>query len=218
MKERPIIFSNEMVLAILEGRKTQTRRVIKPQPYQPTLEYRRMPPVFLESGEWGWSLDGEIAGPFIRCPYGQPGDRLWVKEVWRPIRVGPNKVTYIEYRADGARIYKDHTYQPSWSKEEPWRSSLFMPRKYSRIDLEITNIRAERLQDISEEDAKAEGITGPFDVGYPAYRMPGDSKPRYSRPSGAFEDYWNLLNAKRGFGWSVNPWVWALSFKRVSAA
>jgi len=115
---------------------------------------------------------------------------------------------YVAYRADGeypARLKDTHV----------WRPSIFMPRWASRITLNITEVRAERLQDISEEDAIAEGVTGPHDVWYPAFRVPGDSKPRYSSAKSAFTDLWDSINAKRGFGWDTNPWVWAISFERV---
>lgn len=141
MKERPILFSGEMVRAILEGRKTQTRRVIKPQPDSARNS------VFVKSGfetKHGYE---------IKCPYGQPGDRLWVRETWglwdTDPKDGPERAK-IFYRATDENR-RDLRYQR-------WRPSIHMPRWASRINLEITNIRIERVQDITEEDAKAEGL------------------------------------------------------------
>ncbi len=202
MKERPVIFTAESVRAILAGHKTQTRRVLKPQP-SPTggsridrIEY---------SGPLGWvptSPSGKV-GIFhpvtYRCPYGNVGDRLWVRESWTD--EAPNK---IYYRADMDFI-------PSTA----WRSPIFMPRNASRLLLEIVHIRTEPLHNIGTLDAIAEGITGPFDVGYKAYYMPGDSKPRYSCPRAAFEALWNYINFKR-HPWDSNPWVWAITFKVCS--
>jgi len=131
MKEQPILFSSEMVKTILDGRKTQTRRVIKPQPNSGV---RQSP--FVKSG----LEDGH--GREIKCPYGQPGDLLWVKETWNGTQ-GEG----VAYRATNPEM-----------NGEPWKSSRFMPRWASRITLEIVNIRVERLQEIKPLDAVAEGM------------------------------------------------------------
>ena len=160
MKERPILFSGPMVRAILEGRKTQTRRIIKPQPYQ-----NHSP---LASGAWefvtrpkvkddtiGWFRD--IAEIARFCPYGKPGDRLWVRETWG---ITAKVSTDCWDRLPFVKIPRDFI---DYRATEPdvnshWKPSIHMPRRFSRITLEITNVRVERLQDISEEDALAEGF------------------------------------------------------------
>jgi len=175
MKERPILFSGPMVRAILEGRKTQTRRVVKPQP-------AHIPGI-------GTVLNIDtITGR--ACPYGNPGDRLWVREAWAHRRwmlgdASPNPTTV--YRADGEDL----------KGCARWRPSIHMPRWASRIALEVVSVRVERLQDISEEDAKAEGID--WVIGYRS-RIP------------LFSALWERIN---GLGsWNANHWVWVVEFKR----
>lgn len=182
-RERPILFKGEMVRAILDGRKTQTRRVVKPQP-----KYG----AFNCDCDWDvywYENDKEI---HVRCPYGQPVDRLWVRETW----TNADGEKDIRYRAEERAICCDALYR--------WRPSIHMPRWASRITLEITSVRVERLQDISEEDAKAEGVS--------AMLVPpdGGSWP-YAQ---GFEYLWNSL-AKPGSTWANNPWVWVIEFKRV---
>lgn len=199
MKERPILFSGSMVRAILEGRKTMTRRVVKPQ-------HLNMVEAVLEAnGRWVFeTIDYELT-----TPHGRPGDRLWVRETWRTYKsldhLSPRKIS------DGAivdcsagypnkRIY-DNSPILGMGK---WRPSIFMPRWASRINLEITGVKVERLQDISEEDAKAEGC----------HHGPGAGNWRDSRH--IFQDLWDSINGKRqGYSWGDNPYVWAVSFKVV---
>ena len=171
MKERPIIFSTEMVRAILEGRKTQTRRVIKPQPEGMDEVYFR-------------DFRRDFGGR--KCPHGQVGDGLWVKEIYYQDPGGG-----IWYRADNDEWLQDH---------ESWRTPLFMPRWASRITLEITGLRVERLQDITEEDAVTEGL--------PPREQTGFDTARYR-----YHILWDSLNAKRGYAWDSNPWVWVIEFK-----
>jgi hypothetical protein len=209
-KEGPILFSGPMVRAILDNHKWKTRRIVKPD-LASGFDVGRG----YEDSKAGYPFVEDEYGDFYRatdfCPYGKPSDLLWVRETFGP-GLGDNHTPalgYVAYRADGeypARLKDTHV----------WRPSIFMPRWASRITLCITEVRVERLQDISEEDAIAEGITGPHDVGYPAFRVPGDSKPRYSSAKSAFTDLWDSINADRGYGWDVNPWVWAISFERVS--
>jgi len=182
IKERPILFSGPMVRAILDGRKTMTRRVIKYPAV--TVEHDR-----IIAGRFIDPKTGCVDGQFdvIACPYGQPGDRLWVRETYNSCGGKPF------YRADGEL-------HPDWK----WRPSIFMPRWASRITLEITAVRVERLKDITIEDAQAEGVT-PLGV-------EGDGR----RWRAAFRELWDSLNAKRGHGWGANPWVWVISFKRVA--
>jgi len=182
MKERPILFGGEMVRAILDGSKTQTRRVIKPQPDE---AWTMQGPCVIN----GHYADGPCKSD-LRCPYGKSGDRLWVKETFMPLTKG------FAYRADGLINEKF----PGIN----WQPSIFMPRSASRIMLEIESIRVERVQDISEEDAIAEGC------GY--YDKPDDFP---LLPLQDFCDLWDSINEKRGFGWKDNPWVWVIEFQAV---
>ena len=188
MKERPILFSGPMVRAILEGRKTQTRRVVK-EPYG-------------LKALWFKALGRPAVS---QCPYGQPGDRLWVRETWQPGTWGPS------YRAD-------FTEESARRCLNPWKSCIHMPRRFSRITLEVTEVRVQRLQDISEEDAQAEGchLTASMTHGE---RGPG-AKSWVEMPKdgfkGLFRELWDSINGQRqGCAWADNPWVWAVSFRRV---
>ncbi|PZE12736.1 hypothetical protein DMX10_13985 [Pseudomonas sp. 57B-090624] len=217
-KDRPIIFSGPMVRAILEGRKTVTRRVIKPQPYIDT------------SGNFCWNgsnygqnengpRSAALASPIpcsktkrVACPYGKPGDRLWVREThfindFRGANVPEDDRAEAEivYRADPL---------PCWEGEEseiPWRPSIHMPRWASRILLEITDVRVERLQAISEEQALAEGVKGePCDH---ARQACTDIGCWGDTAKGAFGFLWESINGTGS--WHANPWVWAISFRRI---
>jgi hypothetical protein len=207
MKERPIIFSGPMVRAILDGRKTQTRRPIKPQP---------------DNGNGiGWyKTDGGHAHDFhytdeegdptdseIFCPYGGPGDRLWVRETWTSLMFPSNykdsKVPkhFIHYRADDFHV------------GEKWKPSIHMPRWASRITLETTDVRVERVQEISKVAARAEGIhsylMSPEFQGIPSH-LPGGT-------IGAFRHLWDSTNGKKpGMDWASNPWVWVIEFKEAT--
>jgi hypothetical protein len=208
MKERPILFSAPMVRAILDGRKTQTRRIVKSHPTRQLYHLERLP-----SGEW---RDEEVS--LGVCPYGQPGDRLWVKETWytdAPDEYRPTELSEawntVEYVADDG---------PDVVRCRKLRPSIFMRRWMSRITLEITAVRVERLQDISSDDARAEGIeVAKFasDPGVQAYR---DYAQKYYDPfewySSAVDSYRSLWESINGDGsWSANPFVWVLEFKRV---
>ncbi|HYG23222.1 MAG TPA: hypothetical protein VEH04_10605 [Verrucomicrobiae bacterium] len=160
MKERPILFSAAMVQAILAGRKSQTRRVVKPQP--PAQFLGENAAAITNGYLWAFS-DGRAAyppddKPGVPCPYGQPGDRLWVKETWRVH--GGREYEYQQHQP--SVIYRaDADYDPlrvGESVSAEWRKSIFMPRWASRITLEITSVRVERLQEITPEDAIAEGV------------------------------------------------------------
>jgi len=200
MNEKPILFSGPMVRAILEGRKTQTRRIVKPQPFDGVVYCNAAP---------GWAQpyvdDGGMYGPPIECPYGEPGARLWVRETWR------DQPGAIEYRADTCN---DGPADGSADAESPkWRPSIFMPRAASRITLEITAIRVERLQDITEEDAEAEGIEREFRT----VVMRPDGGPDYHIPlsyRGGIANKWDEINGKRA-SWDSNPWVWVVEFNLV---
>lgn len=229
MNEHPILFSAPMIRAILDGRKTVTRRVIKAN-YQ-FIEERD------DGSSWPWREDLDHAEDhWYPCPYGKPGDTLWVRETWAhvPTRDAANHVKWhgtlytprnCIYRADDPKLPPLR-----WGKEgfEPfkWAPSIFMPRWASRITLRIKSVRVERLQDISEDDAVAEGIEecGDF-FGCPCWKCydePADDETDDDEeavyaddPVGSFRSLWNSINRKRGFGWNTNPWVWAISFERV---
>ena len=206
MKERPIIFSGEMVRAILEGRKTQTRRVVKPQPEA----VHDGEPYWFIGGYRAWNYRPSSAVPLraggnpLPCPYGQPGDRLWVRETWKPCFDDGSGTAYRAARTPGTPEHKG-----------PWKPSTFMPRDRSRLTLVIESVRVERVQAITWADAAAEAVTiGKIrqSVGYPA---PWRGYMRDENPVEAFNRLWDSINAKSGFGWAVNPWVWVITFKRV---
>jgi len=187
MKERPILFSAPMVRAILEGRKTQTRRVVKISNPENAMR------VEFSSTDFGvYRFDlyfpTHVRSETFPCPYGQPGDRLWVRETWRDgIYDGPI------YRADACKVTDEQL-------EGTWKPSIFMPRWASRITLEITDVRVERLQEISEEDAKAEGVLRSGQT----FRQ-------------SFNDLWGTIHAADGpNGWSADPWVWVIEFKQIA--
>jgi hypothetical protein len=240
MKERPIIFSGPMVRAILEGRKTQTRRVIKPQPPQ---EYD----VAIESeghpGEWLFWIDDyadtmTVHWPDkpIKCPYGQPGEtRLWVRETWCPVAGGPLMVQpAIAYKADCSMTPVDNL-QDGWTVYNAdlpelwkWRPSIFMPRWASRITLELTGVRAERVQDISNDDAWCEGACNSPEYNCRAYfkelwdSINAKRKPRHIRrrppkgkPIDQYEEKHYAQREPSPYSWDANPWVFVLEFKRV---
>jgi len=194
--EKPIIFSTPMVKAILEGRKTQTRRVIKINGYAITSPEENLE--LCEEGAIYYSINS-MSG-YYKPPY-QVGDILWVRETW----------SYSEiYRLEGIKNGMD-----IWK----WRPSIYMPRKAARIFLKVKNVRVERLQDITEEDAIAEGIKGYMEFGGRVKYWIDDlslgvgDMPRSAKK--AFEIIWNSINAKRGYGWDINPWVWVIEFERA---
>ncbi|MDU4250513.1 hypothetical protein [Pseudomonas sp.] len=213
MRERPILFSGSMVRAILEGRKTVTRRAMNPQPL--------LDGHFWTYGGAGWSdrinSITPVAGHSLArgCPYGQPGDRLWVREAWtadaQVDSIAPRELSQgepIRYPADGG-VRQTGCAMVSQGKGRP---SIHMPRWASRILLEITEVRVERLQDISEEQAIAEGIHFdkrrwfPTDEGGPAFVWPQD----------AFQHLFQSVTG--GDEPDANPWVWVLEFKQLGQA
>lgn len=289
VKERPIIMSGDSVQAILVEAKTQTRRVIVPQPdlvQWPARPWRgetigrrlwRMRAKVVTPAWWGrlttadhpqpmppaaglkqelWIGPADATGKGVTdnayaayCPHGAPGDRLWVKEAWAIARCStdyetggetnyyewtaddgdPSKhlgrnaryetAATLHYRADGEERNPTELYPTTDINDEViapaeirWRSPMFMPRWASRLTLEVTAVRVERVQDISEADAEAEGVDWIRDSS--RVRVPGQD----SRRPTAVECYrwlWNQLNAARGFPWSANPWVWSVTFRRV---
>lgn len=203
MKERPILFSARLVRAILAGRKTQTRRVIKPS--------------------WSRRFDLENEADRVHAaaqsPYGFAGDRLWVREAFRLRRDQDHLPPSQDWWNSGAWYEADRTEEPSGcgGGMGKLRPSIFMPRWASRITLEITDVRVERLRDISEADAVAEGFEGvPCDHVNPGFAGCTDcmNSGWLEPPWVGFHLAWDELNAKRGFGWETDPWAWVIEFGR----
>lgn len=213
-KERPILFSGPMVRAILSGAKTQTRRVIKPQPPIGT-DYFHLGysgPVLKPSWTpYRWTHDLERPhrmGEPVKCPYGREGDKLWVKETCR--------AEELEYGLDGVRYIADGTFigiENTKLAAERWGDlysygkgrgktvpSIFMPKWASRLQLRVKDVRVERVQDISNEDAWCEGVSDSWE--YDCVRI--------------FRDAWNSIYGKSGYGWDANPHVWVVEFERIS--
>jgi len=207
MKEKPILMSGDMVRAVLDGRKTQTRRAVKliPQDKRTILcSFSNEKGAIFNDGR-GLSVSTFVP---IRCPYGQPGDRLWVREAWmpyfRPSSMSSPSDGGILYRADKSRIKMDTRGRWEMSRVGKWRPSIHMPRWASRITLEITGVRVERVQDISDGDISEEGISPlPKELGY--------NKILSSRTN--FRNKWDSLYDKRGYSWDDNPWVWVIEFR-----
>lgn len=234
--ERPILFYAPMVRAILAGTKTQTRRAVRTMRGDGgyvMLEH--------ETGMWPYrSDDGDSSFHTVKrggseyldqtphkCPYGQPGDRLWVRETWKPVCAGTlqevgkigtsGDMRYgFAYAADNAVTWNDRVTHVSVigggvsgpahisDKPAPWRPSIHMPRRASRITLEITGVRVERLQDISEADAIAEGVT---------FSTPVKPSRAEQMARDAYAQLWDQINGTGS--WDANPMVWAIEFKRI---
>lgn len=207
MIERPILFSGAMVRALLAGTKTQTRRALKVQPLD------ILPMKGDKAGrEWIGLMQNppEAKGVMFRCKFGVPGDRLWVRERWRKDGV------LWHYAADGLMVpdQRDYDVRATFARRAPlsesaykWKPSIHMPRCAARLFLEIACIRVERLQDISEADAKAEGCCVPLII------YPDEPRESYSYAT-AYRSLWESINGPGS--WAANPWVWCLTFKRVA--
>jgi len=206
-KERPILFSGAMVRAILDGRKTQTRRVVKPQPPAGTREVGIYH--YPSDRDCFYPFDGGsiIGGWAQHCPYGQPGDRLWVRETWGFNPDFPGVHNQACYRADRGHEYDGIR----------WRPSIHMPRTACRLVLEVTGVRVERLQDISYEDAIAEGMFDPGTI-ESTYPLTGETGEQLGRrlghPQRSFAILWEELNGAGA--WAANPWVWVIEFPRIN--
>lgn len=211
MKERPILFSAPMVRAVLDGKKTQTRRLIRPQPE-------------LLDDAWYWThprydnglgvlyfhskvVTQALRDCMARCsPYGVPGDELWVRETWMQAYKRTRIHSGVTYLADyGYRndLISEREAREHWT----WRPSIFMRRTDSRIQLRITSVRVERLQEISADDVRAEGVTLP-----PTELFPHTNTG--FKLGVQFEKLWDSINAKRA-PWASNPWVWVVNFERM---
>jgi hypothetical protein len=238
MRERPILFSAEMVKAILDGHKTMTRRVAKPQPESKYSNGQWYPDRYNHTDDWcfwgkrGTDVSNKCGLPLFKCPYGQVGDRLWCKETFAYFGfVHQGDSIFIHYKASynqngGERLLHipESAKRPECSLK--WRPSISMPRWASRITLEITNIRVERLQEITREDIWREGITESIVKCY-------DGKHGYEDWHTPFKELWDSINAKPrpytweddngwvhkdvapAYSWESNPWVWVIEFKRV---
>lgn len=223
LRERPIIMSAPMVRAILAGTKTQTRRLVKSNPGSSATGRTDIRIVRICSGDHAgsWSyldFDG-VPGiswrpysgaptqayphPERCCPHGVTGDRLWVKEAFAPDYFGYGKPGF---RADWSEFAADVCPEPKWN------SPLFLPRRLSRITLEITDVRVQRVQDISEDDARAEGV----EINVPRKALingePGEVRAFSHRVAFAWK--WDEINGKRAT-FASNPFVWAITFKRI---
>lgn len=231
-KERPILFSGEMVRAILDGRKSQTRRVINPVRgfEQNNICKAGMPYAADSWAVWWHSAETERVGCLQTCPYGVPGDRLWVRETLRRDPVA-NVWYYAAGKPEDLVMFAPEDYSDAlvWAhhKERDVCVSIHMPRWASRINLEIINVRVERIQDISFDDCLAEGViathfwekckgeTVPNDLGMPSGDIDMD-RGWIAYAKEAYRDLWNSINEKRGFGWKVNPWCWVVEFKSLA--
>lgn len=209
LRERPILMSAPMVRALLEGRKTQTRRVVKPQPtnvdnYEPGMVNEAWQAGFVD----------------VKCPYGKPGDRLWVRESFQPLLQDDVKWGDADYKTgegyainyvatDGAKEFFDCRNDEAFCDRVT--PSIFMPRWASRITLEVTEVRVQRLQEISEEDAIAEGVglneveSYRRQVEVNGFALRGGAPARC-----AYAALWENINGAGS--WDANPWVWAVSF------
>ena len=205
MKEKPILFNTEMVKAVLAGNKTQTRRVIK-NACDIITDWDKNDPSY---GPFYEDEFGDSHESIERCPYGKIGDQLWVRETFCIGRVCETdghpmeRTEYVDQCAgDNDILPKEFClFEDIDISEVIWKPSIFMFRKDSRIQLEITNIRVQRIQDISATDIENEGaLTKPTEI--------NDVLPIWIK-------LWDSINKKRGFGWDKNPWVWVIEFRRV---
>jgi hypothetical protein len=250
MAERPILFSAPMVRAILDGRKTVTRRAVKPQPPEATVEMRRG-----LTGLWvAFDKEDREVGFDARCRYGQPGDFLWVREAWRYWDWTEDGMPWVKYAADDSTKFFDSCIPAEWgdrlsdawehlsrqenyrienaARDHRWRQSIHMPRWASRILLEVTGVRVERLQDISEEDARSEGASwkdfgrNQFNCQMPGWSMEEPSPDHFAKCLNtarmAFANFINKLHGGENWNlkptnlWDSNPLVWVVSFKRAT--
>lgn len=224
MKTRPMLFNGPMVRALLDGSKTQTRRVCKKQPYPNGYHWDGndflchndyLPPsaMLMDAGGKELYTTSNMEGWESECPYGQPSDQIYVKETWSHDAPDLEACRVAHEDAMGGGTYGPYYHATETAPETlEWKPSIHMPRWASRITLEIVSVRVERLNDISEEDARAEGITdgGCINCGEPepckcSWPMP-DARESFIR-------LWESINGPNS--WFANPWCWVITFKRV---
>ena len=215
MKERPILFSGPMVRALLAGTKTQTRRLLNlhPSALQCCCGGNATRWTKKYSNQWhcgacnGGARIVRNCLEYVTCPYGQPGDRLWVREAWRTVAEADALPPRDLNAAHRIWFEADAPHQPGAGR---YRPGMFMPRWASRITLEITDVRLERLNDISEEDARAEGVQFyPGEGG--VFYVPDVPYSGSDTAVGSFRILWEFINGAGS--WDANPWVWPISFK-----
>ena len=206
MKERPILFKGPLVRAILSGQKTVTRRLLK-----------------MPHGFWETSANGELVPIPANCPYGKPGDHLWVRETWycdhfevmRGPYLKPDDLDIGEALEDGTLVYAADGLTPYEADQPIWKPSIHMPRWAIRTLLEITDVRVERLQDISDAEIEREGIDlDALADGQDRYDMCHAGSGADGRPT--LRTAWRHLWESTGGDWDANPWVWVVEFKRVT--
>lgn len=196
IQERPIIFNQEMVKAILEGRKSQTRRVIKPQPFD----------ILGDEDEYIHCVGNDYKKYNIKIPY-RIGQKLWVREIF-----GIDWENKAFYKEAYNRRRVEAGYLPRFKKHPCWKSSIFMPKKYARIWLKVIDIRVEKIQDISENDCIKEGVK----MCYWYRNLKGEDVTFNSKYKMGFANLWDNINAKHGYGWEENPFCWVIEFKRIN--
>jgi hypothetical protein len=205
---RPILFSAPMVRALLNGSKTQTRRIVKPQgaAMRPMLEADGTP-----RGDWFISYPkfARVGNTGFKCPYGRPGDHLWVRETWASVPATAYRGVEVYQTVNPNDANEAAIYAAEWDRSGParWRPSIHMPRWASRITLEVTKVRAERLNEISNFDCKSEGIDIDKVV---SYQRAGADRPA----AHAYRDIWEDINGPGS--WAANPWVWCVEFRTVA--
>jgi hypothetical protein len=230
MKERGIIFSDPMVRANLEGRKTQTRRVMYPQPPKNRIKkitrWENQPRGWFAFDKYDNELwpyrDFGIQTPKIKNPYGVVGDRFYMRETWSDNHsmhyAAEGPVAGILYRATANKVLyrgenvavevRKNKWVDYYDRPITWKPSIHMPKKFARPDrFEITDIRVERVQDITAVECEREGLRY---TNHPNLQMG-----RYNRILEDFKHLWDSINAKTGYGWQINPWVWVICYKKL---
>jgi hypothetical protein len=209
MRERPILFSAPRVRAILDGSKTQTRRVVKHPLAQAAVRINS----YKGQSEFDCIFPDDTGG-IIQCPYGIPGDRLWARETFamNEAKGGP-PVVYRADHGEAQSVFVERPHSAEWDVVVTrWRPSIFMPRAASRILLEITDVRVQRLQEISEEDALAEGVSDGGCLSCGSSEPCGCSDPQPDARD-SFSWLWQSIHGSDG--WHADPWVWAITFRRI---